>query len=69
MTTMILAATIILIVPLVLLIIALVDILKSDFYGHDKWLWTFAVIFLPYAGFALYYYFGVQHKIQKEIKP
>jgi uncharacterized BrkB/YihY/UPF0761 family membrane protein len=53
-------------IPLVLLVIALVDILRNDFKGHEKLLWALVVVFVPYLGFVLYFFIGANHKIEKK---
>jgi uncharacterized BrkB/YihY/UPF0761 family membrane protein len=52
-------------VPLVLLIVALVDILKNDFKGTEKLIWASVVILVPYLGFVLYFFIGTDRKIEK----
>jgi uncharacterized BrkB/YihY/UPF0761 family membrane protein len=52
-------------VPLVLLIVALVDILKNDFKGTEKLIWASVVILVPYLGFVLYFFIGTDQKIEK----
>ena len=48
----------------ILPIIALIDILKSDFKGNDKLIWVLVVIFLSLLGVLLYYTIGRQQKIK-----
>jgi len=47
-------------------LIALIDILKSEFKGTDKIVWLLVVIFLNILGVILYYAIGRQQKIRKE---
>ncbi len=50
-------------VPAVILVVALVDILKSNFEGNNKLIWTFIVIVLPVIGAILYFTIGKEQKI------
>jgi len=43
-------------------IIALVDILKSEFKGNDKIIWLIVVIVLPVVGAILYFLIGKKQK-------
>ncbi len=52
----------ILVVPL--WIIALVDVLKSDFKGNDKLIWLLVVIFLPFVGSLCYFFIGRKQKVE-----
>lgn len=45
-------------------IIALVDILRSDFRGNDKVVWVIVVIFFPFLGSILYFLVGRSRKIR-----
>jgi hypothetical protein len=45
-------------------IIALIDILRSDFQGNDKVLWVLVVIFFPFLGSILYFIIGRSRKIK-----
>jgi phospholipase D-like protein len=45
-------------------IIALVDILRSEFRGNDKVIWVIVVIFFPFLGSILYFIFGSSRKIR-----
>ncbi|MCI4444785.1 MAG: PLDc N-terminal domain-containing protein [Candidatus Aminicenantes bacterium] len=49
---------------LILFIVALVDILKSEFAGNDKLIWILLIIFLPLLGPILYFLIGRKNKIQ-----
>lgn len=44
-------------------IIALIDILKSEFKQNDKLIWTMVVIFLSAIGAVLYYTIGRKQRI------
>ena len=51
--------------PSIFWIIALIDILKSDFRDtNDKIIWALVVIFLPVIGSILYFLIGKSQKIQ-----
>jgi len=51
-------------VPLVMLIIALVDILRSEFEDSaNKILWVIVVILLPFLGSLLYFLIGRNQKV------
>jgi len=45
-------------------IIALVDILRSNFQGNDKVVWVIVVIFFPLLGSILYFIIGRSRKIR-----
>jgi hypothetical protein len=49
--------------PTVLWIVALIDIVKSDFQGYNKIIWVLVVIFLPVIGAILYFVIGKSQKI------
>jgi hypothetical protein len=44
-------------------IIAIVDIIQSEFKGSMKWIWLFAVILLNFIGAIFYLIFGRFNKI------
>lgn len=46
-------------------IIALIDILKSEFKQNDKLVWTLVVIFLSVIGAVLYYAIGRKQRIRQ----
>ena len=48
--------------PLILIISALVDILKSEFTGNNKIVWVLVVMFLPLLGSVLYFVIGRNQK-------
>ncbi len=51
--------------PFIFWIIALIDILKSDFRDtNGKIIWVLVVIFLPVIGSILYFLIGKSQKIQ-----
>lgn len=49
---------------LVLMIIALIDLLKHDFKGNDKIVWSIIIIFLPVLGAILYFLIGRNQQIK-----
>ena len=44
-------------------LIALVDILKSEFEGYNKLIWVLVILFLWIIGAILYYFIGRKQKI------
>jgi len=46
-------------------IIALIDILRSEFRGNDKVVWVLVVIFFPFLGSILYFIIGRSGKIRR----
>ncbi|MEQ8909439.1 MAG: PLDc N-terminal domain-containing protein [Vicingaceae bacterium] len=50
---------------LLLPLLALIDILISDFKGSDKLIWVLVVIFLSTIGAVLYLLIGREQKIKK----
>lgn len=56
----------ILLVGLLLPIIALVDVIRSNFKGsNDKLIWVFVILFLNIFGALLYFLIGTRQKIKK----
>ena len=54
----------ILVVCLVLPIVALIDIIRSDFQGpNDKLIWVIVVLFLNVLGAALYLFIGRNQRV------
>jgi len=51
----------IIIIPLV----ALIDILISEFHGNNKLIWVLLVVFLPIMGSVLYFLIGRQQKYKR----
>jgi hypothetical protein len=50
--------------PIILLpLIALIDILRCQFYGNDKLLWVIIVLIFPIFGSILYFILGSRNKI------
>ncbi|MEN8223785.1 MAG: PLD nuclease N-terminal domain-containing protein [Bacteroidota bacterium] len=49
---------------LLLPVIALIDILRSEFTGSNKIVWVVVVICLPMLGTLLYFMIGVHQKIK-----
>lgn len=45
-------------------LIALIDILKSDFKGNNKVVWLLVVLFINFFGAILYFLIGRQQKIK-----
>jgi len=45
-------------------LIALIDILRSEFNGYNKIIWVIVVIFLPVLGAVLYFFIGRKQKIK-----
>jgi hypothetical protein len=50
--------------PFILCVISLVDILRSNFEGNNKFIWVLAVILLPFAGALFYLFVGRKQKNQ-----
>jgi hypothetical protein len=50
------------IMPFILCIVALVDVLRSDFEGNNKLIWVLVVILVPLIGAVLYFSIGVKQK-------
>tara|TARA_R110000823_G_scaffold192152_1_gene323847 strand:+ start:106 stop:327 length:222 start_codon:yes stop_codon:yes gene_type:complete len=54
---------VVLVAGLVLPVIALIDILRSEFKGNDKIIWVLIVLFLNLIGTLLYFTIGKKQKI------
>lgn len=52
------------ILPIILWIVALIDIVKSNFDGNNKLTWVIIVVFLPVLGALLYLLVGRNQKIK-----
>ena len=52
-------------VLLIIPIIALIDVLKSEFSGNNKIIWVLVILLLWIIGVVLYYFIGRQQKIKK----
>jgi len=55
------------IIPLAVIgawVVALVDILRSNFEGNEKLLWVLLIIFLPFLGTILYFIIGRNKKVK-----
>ena len=50
---------------LLLPVIALIDILKSQFKGNDKLIWVLVVILFNFVGSILYFIIGRKQKIKE----
>lgn len=50
---------------LVLPLIALIDILRSEFEGNNKLIWVIVVIFFSLLGAILYFLMGTNQKLKK----
>lgn len=54
----------ILLLSLVLPIIALIDIIRSDFKGqNDKLIWVIVILFLNVVGIVLYFFIGRNQRV------
>ena len=53
------------ILAIVLPIIALIDILNSDFRDNNKLFWVLVILFTSLIGVLLYYKYGTKQKIAK----
>lgn len=60
----ILASVFIILCVCLLWLVALVDILRSEFQGNDKLVWVLVVIFFPFFGSILYFLIGRSRKIR-----
>ena len=61
---------IIIIIALIILlfpIIALIDILKSEFSGNIKITWVLLILFLNLVGVILYYALGRRQKVKRDL--
>jgi len=47
-------------------IIALIDILRSDFKGNEKLIWVLVVLFTSFIGTILYFLIGRNQRIKKD---
>lgn len=47
-------------------VLALIDILKSEFRGNSKLIWLLVVLFMIFFGAILYFLIGHEQKMQKE---
>ncbi|MDQ2180446.1 PLDc N-terminal domain-containing protein [Marinifilum sp. D714] len=50
---------------LLLPLIAIIDILRSEFTNNNKLIWVLVVLLLPFFGPILYFIFGLKQKIRK----
>ena len=44
-------------------VVALINIVSSEFKGYDKLMWILIVLFLPFAGALIYFFVGRKQKI------
>lgn len=58
------AILVIVLLALALPIIALIDILRSEFKGNDKIIWVILVLFFNLIGTLLYFMIGAKQKIR-----
>lgn len=50
--------------PFLMMVLALVDILRSDFeQSSNKLVWTIVVMLLPFIGSLIYFLIGRSHKV------
>ena len=47
-------------------IIALVDILRSEFSGNNKLIWVLVILFTGFIGAVLYYFLGIKQKLSSD---
>jgi len=55
----------IMIIAIILPILALISILKSEFKGNDKLIWVLVTLFLPFFGSILYVIIGRPNRLNK----
>ncbi len=48
----------------ILCVVALLDILRSEFTGSNKLVWLLAVVFFPLIGSLAYFLFGRKQKVR-----
>lgn len=54
------------VVTLVLWVVALIDVVKSDFRGdNDKLMWTIVIVFTGFIGAIVYFVIGKDQRIQR----
>lgn len=51
--------------PIILALIALIDILRNEFTGSNKIIWVIIVIILPILGMILYFSIGIKQKVKR----
>ncbi len=56
---------ILLLLMLIIPIIALIDILRSNFKGDNKLIWVLVVLFFNIIGSLLYFIIGIRQKMKK----
>jgi len=57
----------IILLPVILFLIAIIDILRSEFHDSNKVVWVLVVFFLPILGPILYFIIGRKQKKPKLI--
>jgi hypothetical protein len=55
----------IMIIAIILPILALISILKSEFKGNDKLIWVLVTLFLPFFGSILFFILGRPNRLNK----
>jgi hypothetical protein len=53
-------------IPFLIGLVCLIDILRSEFTGHNKIIWFLLVLFLPVVGAILYFFMGTDQKVRPE---
>jgi hypothetical protein len=53
--------------PIIFTIWSLIDLLKNEFTGSNKLIWTLIVIFLAPLGCILYFFIGTKQKINNDL--
>ncbi|MBO3697492.1 PLDc N-terminal domain-containing protein [Fabibacter sp. E12] len=54
------------IIPFIFVVMALIDVIRSEFRGsNDKLIWVLVIILMPVIGSILYYFFGRKQKISQ----
>jgi len=56
----------VMVLAIILPILALISILKSEFKGNDKLIWVLVTLFLPFFGSILYFTLGRSNRLNKK---
>ena len=56
----------VMVLAIILPILALISILKSEFKGNDKLIWVLVTLFLPFFGSILYFTLGRSNRLIKK---